>query len=292
MEEEEEKTTALGTPIGPSAGDLFEPVEADPEEEGEFTYSSNFNTENSRTSLKEMQEDLVKKKENDFDAVRKAHARQLQSDFGRKSTLVFARKKTADQKEVSLEDFEIVSVLGRGTFGKVYLGNLKMTNTLYAIKAIRKDILIETEQIESTRLERNILLSCDHPFLVGMEFVFQTDLRLYFVMKFVKGGELYKLFLKKRRFPEEQVKFYALQIAEAIGYLHAQNIIHRDLKLENILVEEDGYLAIIDFGLAKMLDKDAEASSFCGTPEYLSPEMVAQLGHDKTVDWWALGVLM
>lgn len=117
-------------------------------------------------------------------------------------------------------------------------------------------------------------------------------MRLYFVMPFVRGGELYKHFLKTKRFPEQQVKFYAIQIALAIGYLHSKDICHRDMKLENILIDETGYLKLIDFGLAKIL-KDTELSqSFCGTPEYLAPEMVSQKGHDKTVDWWALGVLI
>lgn len=111
-------------------------------------------------------------------------------------------------------------------------------------------------------------------------------------MPFVNGGELYKIFLSKRRFPENVVLFYAAQISLAIGYLHEAGIAHRDLKLENILVGEDGYLKIIDYGLAKMLSDDEVATSFCGTPEYIAPEMANHAGHDKTVDWWAIGVLV
>lgn len=121
-------------------------------------------------------------------------------------------------------------------------------------------------------------------------------------MPFVKGGELYKVFQSRKRFPENVVKFYAAQIALAIGYLHQQGIAHRDLKLENILIDSNGYLKIIDYGLAKMLQAgknyynnfniDELSMSFCGTPEYLAPEMVSHAGHDKNVDWWALGVLM
>lgn len=136
------------------------------------------------------------------------------------------------------------------------------------------------------------MFECDHEFLVGMEYLFQNDLRLYFVMPFVRGGELYKIFQSQKRFKEEHVLFYVAQIAVAIGYLHEKGIAHRDLKLENILVGEDGYLKIIDYGLAKMLDEDTEAQSFCGTPEYLAPEMIERTGHDKNVDWWALGIMM
>lgn len=125
-----------------------------------------------------------------------------------------------------------------------------------------------------------------------MEFVFQNDTRLYFVIEFLRGGELYKHFLKKRRFQEEEAKFYAAQIALAIGHLHKQNILHRDLKLENIMINGDGYVKVIDFGLAKIINDDKLAMSFCGTPEYLAPEMVKQEGHDKAVDWWSLGILI
>ena len=125
-----------------------------------------------------------------------------------------------------------------------------------------------------------------------MEFVFQSDLRLYFVMPFIQGGELYKHFLYNKRFPEEVVKFYAIQIALAIGHLHKKGIAHRDLKLENILIDKDGYLKIIDFGLAKILKDGETTMTLLGTPEYLAPEMITQTGHDKCVDWWALGVLI
>lgn len=111
-------------------------------------------------------------------------------------------------------------------------------------------------------------------------------------MPFVRGGELYKVFSAQKRFKEEQVIFYAAQMTIAIGYLHMKGIVHRDLKLENILLDQEGYLKIIDFGLAKMLGDNEETQSFCGTPEYLAPEMVSQSGHDKGVDWWALGILI
>jgi len=166
-------------------------------------------------------------------------------------------------------------VLGRGAFGKVFLAELPINKKLYAIKSIRKDILIEMDQVESTLLEKEIMFECDHPFLVSMEFLFQNDLRLYFVMQFVRGGELYKIYETQKRFNEETVRFYAAQMALAIGYLHNKGIAHRDLKLENILVDQDGYIKIIDYGLAKMLkDSDEISHSFCGTPEYLAPEMI------------------
>lgn len=148
------------------------------------------------------------------------------------------------------------------------------------------------DQVTSTLLEKEIMFECDHPFLVGMEYLFQNEMRLYFVMPFIRGGELYKIYQAQKRFEEPQVKFYAAQMIMAIGYLHSKGIVHRDLKLENVLVDQKGYIKIIDYGLAKMLKDTEEATSFCGTPEYLAPEMVTQQGHDKAVDWWAIGVLM
>ena len=183
-------------------------------------------------------------------------------------------------------------VIGRGTFGKVFLAEQKATHKLYAIKSIRKDVLIQYDQVDNTILEKDIMFECDHPFLVGMEYLFQNDLRLYFVMPFVRGGEMYKIFQASKRFKEKQVLFYTAQLTIAIGYLHMKGIVHRDLKLENILCDEDGYLKIIDYGLAKMLAENQETTSFCGTPEYLAPEMINQSGHDKSVDWWALGILI
>ena len=119
-------------------------------------------------------------------------------------------------------------------------------------------------------------------------------MRLYFVMPFIEGGELYKILKNEKKFKEDVVIFYAIQLILAIDYLHNKNIIHRDLKLENIMIDLEGYIKIIDYGLAKKLDEteEEEATTYCGTPEYLAPEMVSRTGHDKSVDWWAIGVLM
>ena len=123
----------------------------------------------------------------------------------RKSVMLRSRQLKVS---VSLVDFELKVQLGRGAFGKVYLAELRSTTVLYAIKVIRKDVLIEYDQIQSTELEKDILFAADHPFLVGMDFLFQSETRLYFVMPFVRGGELYKVFQSQKRFPEEVVKFY------------------------------------------------------------------------------------
>lgn len=134
-------------------------------------------------------------------------------------------------------------------------------------------------------------MEADHPFLVGMKYVFQTDQKIFFVMKFVRGGELFMHLRKARNFSEKRAKFYSMIVAIALGHLHSKKIIYRDLKPENILMDEDGYICLTDFGLAKILEQNEQAYSFCGTPEYLAPEILEEKGHAFPVDWWALGIL-
>ena len=159
------------------------------------------------------------------------------------------------------------------------------------MKNIRKDVIIDSESLDSIRLEKFIMLCVDHPFIISMEYVFQTEYRIYFMMDYIKGGELYTILAEKKFLTEPESRFYIAQIVMAIGYLHKSRIIYRDMKPENILINEDGYIKLADFGLAKLIDEKL-ANSFCGTPEYLSPEMIDGTGHDFTLDWWTLGVLM
>lgn len=167
----------------------------------------------------------------------------------------------------------------------------KKTKKIFAMKSIRKDVVLNHEQLENLRLEKHILMQVDYPFLISMEYVFQKTFRIYFLMDFVRGGELFKHLSDVRRFTDDRAKFYGAQVALALGYLHKSKILYRDLKPENILVCEDGYIKLADFGLAKLLGEDL-ANSFCGTPEYLSPEMINGSGHDHTLDWWSLGILI
>lgn len=204
--------------------------------------------------------------------------------------MIFSRVK--DEKNVKLQDFIIMKMVGKGTFGKVFLVQHMMTRKLYAMKCIRKDIVIDNEQFENIKLEKDILYTIDHPFIVNMDYVFQNEYRIYFLMKFIKGGELFRHLNKVKRFTEDQARFMIAQIAIALGHLHSKNILYRDLKPENILFNEDGYLLLADFGLAKMTNSNELANSFCGTAEYLSPEMIIGNGHDHTVDWWTMGILL
>ena len=185
-----------------------------------------------------------------------------------------------------------MKVLGRGSFGKVCLVQYKQTKEYYAMKSLKKDVLLDQDQVESTILEKKILQTLDHPFLVGMIFCFQTEERIYFVMPFVRGGELFQHLRSEKIFKEDKVRFYAASIGLALDYLHNKGIIYRDIKPENILIGEDGYLKLIDFGMAKIVKENEKATSFCGTPEYLAPEIITGEGHNKSADWWSYGILI
>jgi serum/glucocorticoid-regulated kinase 2 len=219
----------------------------------------------------------------DFDELLQTRESSV-SEIYRRNTLTEAR----------FEDFHLMHVIGKGTFGKVYLVRCIKNDRLFAMKCIRKDVVIEHESVESLKVERLILTQVNHPFVIGMDYVFQKAYRVYFIMEFIQGGELFKHLSEAKRFDEAKTKFYAAQIALALGYLHESKIIYRDLKPENILLDNNGYIKLADFGLAKIVndEKEEEPNSFCGTPEYLSPEMILGSGHDNTLDWWALGILI
>ena len=195
-------------------------------------------------------------------------------------------------KNVGVDDFKVIKVIGRGRYGKVCLVQFKQTNELFAMKSLKKDVLLDEDQVESTLLEKKILQSINYPFLVGMVFCFQTEERVYFILPFVRGGELFQLLRKNKYFPEERVKFYEAIIGLALEYLHKSGIVYRDIKPENILLDEDGYLKLIDFGMAKILKDGEKTNSLCGTAEYLAPEIITGEGHNRMADWWSYGTLI
>jgi len=203
---------------------------------------------------------------------------------------IFSKHK--DIKKVTLNDFKILKVIGRGTFGKVCLVQYKLTKKYYAMKIMRKNVILENGQVTNTLLEKNILQNLNYQFLVGMDFCFQTQERIYFVMNFIRGGELFKHLTNCKFFPEEKAKFYSAIIGLALEYLHTHGIVYRDIKPDNILIDEDGYLKLADFGMSKMLKDQERAFSLCGTPEYFAPEIITQEGHNKAADWWSYGILL
>ena len=198
------------------------------------------------------------------------------------------------KKEISKQDFEIVKLLGRGSFGKVLLVKHKLDNKLYAMKILKKETIKRTNQVAHTKTERVILERMDHPFIVRLQFAFQTSEKLYLITDFMQGGELFYHLHKEIKFTETKAKLYSAEIVLAIEYLHKNNIIYRDLKPENILLDEDGHIKLTDFGLSKLVlnNETSKAYTICGTPEYLAPEILSGNGYDKSVDWWSLGALV
>ncbi|KAK0722738.1 kinase-like domain-containing protein [Lasiosphaeria miniovina] len=190
----------------------------------------------------------------------------------------------------SLTDFEMLRTLGTGSFGRVHLVQSKHNSRFYAVKVLKKAQVVKMKQVEHTNDERRMLGEVKHPFLITLWGTFQDARNLYMVMDFVEGGELFSLLRKSGRFPNPVAKFYAAEVTLALEYLHLRNIIYRDLKPENLLLDRHGHLKITDFGFAKkVLDK---TWTLCGTPDYLAPEVVSNKGYNKSVDWWSLGILI
>ncbi|XP_044853929.1 ribosomal protein S6 kinase alpha-1 isoform X3 [Mauremys mutica] len=191
--------------------------------------------------------------------------------------------------------FELLKVLGQGSFGKVFLVR-KITppdnGHLYAMKVLKKATLKVRDRVR-TKMERDILADVNHPFVVKLHYAFQTEGKLYLILDFLRGGDLFTRLSKEVMFTEEDVKFYLAELALGLDHLHSLGILYRDLKPENILLDEEGHIKLTDFGLSKeAVDHEKKAYSFCGTVEYMAPEVVNRQGHTHSADWWSYGVLM
>jgi len=192
-----------------------------------------------------------------------------------------------------MEDFEMLKVLGKGTFGKVVMCRDKETGEIMAMKILKKDVIVAKDEIAHTLTENRVLQLTKHPFLTSLNYSFQTHDRLCFVMEYVNGGELFFHLSRERVFSEERTRFYGAEITLAIHYLHEMGIVYRDLKLENLLLDSQGHIKVTDFGLCKEeITYGATTRTFCGTPEYLAPEVLEDNDYGRAVDWWGVGVVM
>ncbi|XP_018896787.2 serine/threonine-protein kinase Sgk2 isoform X1 [Bemisia tabaci] len=191
-------------------------------------------------------------------------------------------------------DFEFLHMIGKGSFGKVLLARHKEEGCHYAIKVLSKSLILRRNEARHIMSERNVLLkNLHHPFLVNLRYSFQTSDKLYFVLDFINGGELFFHLQQEHKFSESRSQFYTAEIASALGYLHSHGIVYRDLKPENLLLDAEGHVVLTDFGLSKegLLATDT-TDTFCGTPEYLAPEVIRKEAYDRSVDWWCLGAVL
>lgn len=209
----------------------------------------------------------------------------------------------SNSKKYTPEDFRRIHVIGKGSYGKVYLVRKILqhkTETqpavegdLFAMKVLKKAELRKRKQVEHTKSERRILEKIHHPFVVGLHCAFQTEDKLYFVLDYCPGGELFFYIQHFQCFPEKIARFYASNILLGLEVLHQHNVVYRDLKPENVLIDKDGYAKITDFGLSKEnIQGNQQATSFCGTPEYLAPETLLRTGTGKAADWWSFGAII
>lgn len=160
------------------------------------------------------------------------------------------------------------------------------------MKVLNKDQIIQNKMVAHTNAEKQILETVHHPFICKLHFAFQTKKQLIFILDFLSGGELFYHLQRQKRFSENRARFYTAEIALAVHCLHQHGVIYRDLKPENLVLDSDGHVVLTDFGLAKTGCKDATTYTFCGTPEYMAPELVAKQGHTSAVDWWSLGIFL
>ncbi|XP_059997671.1 protein kinase C zeta type isoform X8 [Lagenorhynchus albirostris] len=195
---------------------------------------------------------------------------------------------------LGLQDFDLLRVIGRGSYAKVLLVRLKKNDQVYAMKVVKKELVHDDEDIDWVQTEKHVFeQASSNPFLVGLHSCFQTTSRLFLVIEYVNGGDLMFHMQRQRKLPEEHARFYAAEICIALNFLHERGIIYRDLKLDNVLLDADGHIKLTDYGMCKEgLGPGDTTSTFCGTPNYIAPEILRGEEYGFSVDWWALGVLM
>jgi serum/glucocorticoid-regulated kinase 2 len=228
----------------------------------------------------------------DFDNMGSPQEQWCDLSGGGKILIAIAYQPSSGQS-LTVDDFELTTVIGKGSFGKVLQVRKRDTGRIYALKTIRKQHIVERGEITHTLAERMVLARVNNPFIVPLKFSFQSEQKLYLVLAFVNGGELFHHLQREQRFNEERSRFYSAELLLALEHLHDLDVVYRDLKPENILLDYTGHIALCDFGLCKLNMKDSDVTNtFCGTPEYLAPEILSGQGYNKTIDWWTLGVLL
>lgn len=206
--------------------------------------------------------------------------------------LFFKTSYIASTNKVGYEDFTVLKLIGKGAFGRVMLVRKNDTGRLYAMKQLEKDHVLSLAAVTFTLTERNVLKTFNHPFVVSLKYSFQTKAHLFMVLDYVGGGELFYHMAERGVFDEDTVRFYAAQIVLALGFLHDHAVTYRDLKPENLLLDINGNICLCDFGLCKEQVDGENTFTLCGSPEYMAPEVLQGKGYGRSVDWWALGILI
>jgi serine/threonine protein kinase len=227
------------------------------------------------------------------------HGASFEHEFSSEDSISINSDDTSSTRSSSfrrpcLDDYTLLKVLGKGSFGKVLLVRKKANDRLYAMKVLRKDLVVKRRQVAHTKTERLILSEIDSPFVIKLHAAFQCDSMLYLVLDYCPGGELFFHLNRAGVFPENVTRFYAAELVLALADLHQGDVVYRDLKPENVLLDHAGHVKLADFGLCKreVSSSTSGCHSLCGTPEYLAPEILSRTGHGKSVDWWALGMLV
>ena len=241
---------------------------------------------NKINDLNSKEKTLPKKRKNDFKSQKNLRYNFIKNNNNN------IKINTKSIEQISLKDFICLAQLGKGSFGQVYLVEKINTKEKFAMKVLNKEKILRQNLLKYAIAERNILSNNNHPFIVKLNYSFQTSSKLFLIMEYCPNSDLSKHLIKEKRFIESRAKFYICELILALEYLHKKDIIFRDLKPSNILLDKDGHIKLIDFGLSKEgVNDDFNAKSFCGSIGYFAPEILLKQGYGKSVDWYSLGII-
>ena len=242
---------------------------------------------NKINDLNSKEKTLPKKRKSDFKS-----QKNLRYNFIKNNNNNNIKINTKSIEQISLKDFICLAQLGKGSFGQVYLVEKINTKEKFAMKVLNKEKILRQNLLKYAIAERNILSNNNHPFIVKLNYSFQTSSKLFLIIEYCPNSDLSKHLIKEKRFIESRAKFYICELILALEYLHKKDIIFRDLKPSNILLDKDGHIKLIDFGLSKEgVNDDFNAKSFCGSIGYFAPEILLKQGYGKSVDWYSLGII-
>ncbi|CAI2368652.1 unnamed protein product [Moneuplotes crassus] len=201
-------------------------------------------------------------------------------------------KRSSTYKAASLESFNTLKVIGRGSYGKVFMVEEKTTGKVFAMKVLKKGAITDERGKERVLTERDIIMQIRHPYIVTLHYSFQTKKKLFFILDFLNGGDLYTHIMNYGKFNENRARFYTAELVLAINHLHKKGIVYRDLKPQNIMLDSEGHIKLTDFGLSKADFSQDQSHTICGTIKYIAPETISGMSYNHTVDWWSMGIIL